>query len=268
MTPVWWDQLLVISGVCEGVTGVTPSPSHYLSFTLNRRNGNRSERARAHARSGSPVSGLISSSSFTMPSPCMEVQCLMGEPPPILLYCSWIFGVRRLAMKGPSLLQSQQHTRQNVGASPLLLLSDTFSAGVINNVVFNTSSHFLIVFFIQVDSVMKRVGHSHSGLRWLTGMADAESKYWKTGYDSTFNQLSLDFGFDSNGSLKLRWKHSELIWHIRCPCVLLHRKLHQVRVHEEPQQEVVNVLQLLWSSHVQHQDTRLRFPAGRADSDQ
>lgn len=55
----------------------------------------------------SPVSGLISSSSFTMPSPCMRVQCLMGEPPPILLYCSWIFGVRRLAMNGPSLLQSQ-----------------------------------------------------------------------------------------------------------------------------------------------------------------
>lgn len=55
----------------------------------------------------SPVSGLISSSSFTMPSPCMEVQCLMGEPPPILLYCSWIFGVRRLAMNGPSLLRSR-----------------------------------------------------------------------------------------------------------------------------------------------------------------
>ena len=54
----------------------------------------------------SPVSGLISSSSFTMPSPCIEVQCLMGEPPPILLYCSWIFGVRRLAMNGPSLLRS------------------------------------------------------------------------------------------------------------------------------------------------------------------
>lgn len=42
-----------------------------------------------------------------MPSPCMEVQCLMGEPPPILLYCSWIFGVRRFAMNGPSLLQSR-----------------------------------------------------------------------------------------------------------------------------------------------------------------
>lgn len=30
----------------------------------------------------------------------------MGDPPPILLYCSWIFGVRRFAMNGPSLLQS------------------------------------------------------------------------------------------------------------------------------------------------------------------
>lgn len=60
----------------------------------------------------SPVSGLISSSSFTMPSPCMAVQCLMGEPPPILLYCSWIFGVRRLAMNGPSLLQSQRQLKE------------------------------------------------------------------------------------------------------------------------------------------------------------
>lgn len=51
-----------------------------------------------------------------MPSPCMQVQRLMGEPPPILLYCSWILGVRRLAMKGPSLLQSQRHIRQNVQA--------------------------------------------------------------------------------------------------------------------------------------------------------
>lgn len=58
----------------------------------------------------SPVSGLISSSSFTMPSPCIKVQRLMGEPPPILLYCSWIFGVRRLAMNGPSLLQSREQT--------------------------------------------------------------------------------------------------------------------------------------------------------------
>lgn len=47
------------------------------------------------------------------------------------------------------------------------------------------------------------------------------------------------------------------------PCLLLHRKPHQVRVHEETQQEVVNVLQLLRSSHVQHQDPRLGFPAGK-----
>lgn len=44
------------------------------------------------------------SSSFTMPSPCTAVHFLMGEPPPILLYCSWILGVRRLAISGANVL--------------------------------------------------------------------------------------------------------------------------------------------------------------------
>lgn len=127
----------VLSVRCAaGVWGDTPSLSYYLHFTHTlpttakqtiisikahklppnmtltpcklsdlRRNGGLCE-------ASSPVSGLISSSSFTMPSPCMDVQCLMGEPPPILLYCSWIFGVRRLAMNGPSLLQSGRQIAQ------------------------------------------------------------------------------------------------------------------------------------------------------------
>lgn len=45
-----------------------------------------------------------------------------------------------------------------------------------------------------------------------------------------------------------------------CVSILLHRKLHQVCVHEEAQQEVVNILQFLRSSHVQHQDPSFRFP--------
>lgn len=35
----------------------------------------------------------------------------MGDPPPILLYCSWIFGVRRLAMNGANLLKRSKGTR-------------------------------------------------------------------------------------------------------------------------------------------------------------
>lgn len=61
----------------------------------------------------SPVSGLIWSSSLTIPSPCMVVQALIGDPPPILLYCSRIFGVRRLAINGPSFLQSKKQTLQH-----------------------------------------------------------------------------------------------------------------------------------------------------------
>ena len=45
-----------------------------------------------------PVSGLISSKILTIPWPCREVQCLMGEPPPISRYCSTIRGVLRLAI--------------------------------------------------------------------------------------------------------------------------------------------------------------------------
>lgn len=48
-----------------------------------------------------------------------------------------------------------------------------------------------------------------------------------------------------------------------CVLVLLHRKFHQVCVHEEPQQEVVNILEFLRSSHVQHQDPGFRFPVER-----
>ena len=125
---------LIISEVCAGVRGAAPSQCHYLDFTLilaakkwahqqvpaalSNMKTNGPKTLRLWRVSGglwqnmlfgaaSPVSGLISSSSFTMPSPCMEVQCLMGEPPPILLYCSWIFGVRRFAMNGPSLLHRQ-----------------------------------------------------------------------------------------------------------------------------------------------------------------
>lgn len=49
--------------------------------------------------------------------------------------------------------------------------------------------------------------------------------------------------------------------------ILLHREFHQVCVHEEPQQEVVDIIQFLWSSHVQHQDACFRFPAGTRDSE-
>lgn len=123
---------------CVGVWRDTPSPSHYLPFTLTlcckrastpgentaalllkkkkkkgpRKNYFKEKRELWSSWAVSPVSGLISSSSFTMPSPCMDVQRLMGEPPPILLYCSWIFGVRRLAMNGPSLLQSQAQIKE------------------------------------------------------------------------------------------------------------------------------------------------------------
>ena len=45
-----------------------------------------------------PVSGLISSKILTIPWPCREVQCLIGEPPPISRYCSTIRGVLRLAI--------------------------------------------------------------------------------------------------------------------------------------------------------------------------
>lgn len=41
---------------------------------------------------------------------------------------------------------------------------------------------------------MKRVGHFHSGLRRLTGIADAESKYWKiTIIEQAVIQLSISF---------------------------------------------------------------------------
>lgn len=53
------------------------------------------------------------SSSFTMPSPCTAVHFLIGDPPPILLYCSWILGVRRLAMNGANLLEHSEGTRVN-----------------------------------------------------------------------------------------------------------------------------------------------------------
>lgn len=55
-----------------------------------------------------PVRGDMLSKSFTIPSPCIAVHFLMGEPPPILLYCSWILGVRRLAMSGANLLQDSR----------------------------------------------------------------------------------------------------------------------------------------------------------------
>lgn len=53
------------------------------------------------------------SSSFTMPSPCTAVHFLIGDPPPILLYCSWIFGVRRFAINGANLLKHSKGTHIN-----------------------------------------------------------------------------------------------------------------------------------------------------------
>lgn len=49
-----------------------------------------------------------------MPSPCTAVHFLIGDPPPILLYCSWILGVRRLAMNGANLLKHSEGTRVNI----------------------------------------------------------------------------------------------------------------------------------------------------------
>ena len=71
----------------------------------------------------SPVSGLISSSSLTMPSPCKVVHCLIGEPPPIRLYCSWIFGVRRLAIKGPSVLCGEREIKLKEQSSCLYMVT-------------------------------------------------------------------------------------------------------------------------------------------------
>ena len=48
-----------------------------------------------------PVLGDISSRSLIIARPCFSVHILMGDPPPILLYCSWIFGVLLLAIHGP-----------------------------------------------------------------------------------------------------------------------------------------------------------------------
>lgn len=66
------------------------------------------------------------SSSFTMPSPCTAVHFLMGEPPPILLYCSWILGVRRLAISGANRLQQRRGTRvSSTAQSPAALFFPT-----------------------------------------------------------------------------------------------------------------------------------------------
>lgn len=48
-----------------------------------------------------PVLGDISSSNLIIARPCFSVHILIGDPPPILLYCSWILGVRRFAIHGP-----------------------------------------------------------------------------------------------------------------------------------------------------------------------
>lgn len=55
-----------------------------------------------------PVSGLILSKRETNPDPCLSVQNLIGEPPPILAYCSFILGVLLLAIHGASLLMNRQ----------------------------------------------------------------------------------------------------------------------------------------------------------------
>ena len=57
-------------------------------------------------KKGLPVSGHISSSSLTIPSPCFSVHILMGEPPPIFSYCFCILGVLLLAIQAAILLWS------------------------------------------------------------------------------------------------------------------------------------------------------------------
>ena len=52
-----------------------------------------------------PVSGHMSSSSLTIPSPCFSVHIFIGEPPPIFWYCSWILGVLLLAIHAAILLE-------------------------------------------------------------------------------------------------------------------------------------------------------------------
>lgn len=52
-----------------------------------------------------PVSGHMSSSSLTIPSPCFSVHIFIGEPPPIFWYCSWILGVLLLAIHAAILLR-------------------------------------------------------------------------------------------------------------------------------------------------------------------
>lgn len=49
------------------------------------------------------VWGDKSSSSFTIPFPCLEIHILMGNPPPILWYCPWILEVLRLEKNGVNL---------------------------------------------------------------------------------------------------------------------------------------------------------------------
>ena len=58
-----------------------------------------------HTHTHTPVSGLILSSSSTMPCPCFSVHFFIGDPPPIFWYCFSIRGVRRLAIHGASRLQ-------------------------------------------------------------------------------------------------------------------------------------------------------------------
>ncbi|TNN78890.1 hypothetical protein EYF80_010816 [Liparis tanakae] len=104
-----------------------------------------------------------------MPSPCMEVQYLMGEPPPILLYCSWIFGVRRMAMNGPSLLQirgkiiSREHQQ-------LFSIPDTHRA----------SEDLAHIWHQHIDL---RHTHTHQGINVSRGIRPQQER--DTNYPST-----------------------------------------------------------------------------------
>lgn len=49
------------------------------------------------------VWGDKSSSSFTIPFPCLEIHILMGDPPPILWYWPWILEVLHLEKNGVNL---------------------------------------------------------------------------------------------------------------------------------------------------------------------
>ena len=59
----------------------------------------------------SPVDGDVWSSILVIPWACFSVHILMGDPPPIFAYCSWMLGVRRRAIKGPSVLIVDEQLR-------------------------------------------------------------------------------------------------------------------------------------------------------------